>query len=535
MLDSFSLIDSLTASTDRAFGQVSALMNDVRDGLGALCTLVEDLDAVLQNQRANSKAFGEVQAAAADLAAALSAASAVASSKETMEAGKTTSGLIADIFQQSRIIDAVAQLTLVTANSMNATGFESYVGDLRDLNSVLAADSASLDVAVSAVLNGRRRAARLFAMSQTSVGSIVRTLEDCSDRRARANGRFDDLLMATGTVAAQLPQINAQETGALVRAMQFSDAASQRMGHIRMILAQEEHEGRVLAGAQIIALREAMLEQATAIGTSLDCIGRVLRAAAGVLDSHGATGTQGAEEAVELGRTLLVSVVEISSQAMSQIEAAGREGRGLRETADEAMRLFGQMIGTIENIRLAAINASLLSKRDQGKERALAVLSQEVQQQAASCADASNACRGVIVKLARSEDLEAFATVVERGLMFSRRVEEANAGLRMASEALIEIGRLRDAARNKLDLLDGAIQAANEGMAAMRGAATELADFAATLPRNLPEGSDSLLDLMSIYTMEAEREVHRAVFGLPPEEAAKTGAQDDDPLAGVLF
>jgi hypothetical protein len=254
-----------------------------------------------------------------------------------------------------------------------------------------------------------------------------------------------------------------------------------------------------------------------------------------------------AAQAVDLARALLTALAGASSQALADIEGAVAESAALSGLAEQAAMRFTTLAAATGSIHLAAINAALLSRTDNGQERAVSVLSIDVQQQAAACARSSETCKAAMAQLTLAEDVEAFAAVAERAQSFRRAVAETSEAVETTGRALATMGQLRRAATDSLMALGPVVETARQSMARIAAAAGDLARIAADLPQVAPAGAGALDHFMDLYTMEAERVVHRRLVGLPdlppPPAAHRSGpaapspgdTAAEDPLASILF
>ena len=540
-------LDASALRMESGFGGVGQQLSAVRGGLTDLVVRLADLDRVLHGQRAQDRVMDIVADAARGVKDALQVALAAAAPPRVQTAADSAADAVAVIESQTRMLDAVANLSLITARSLGLDGFEDYVRDLRTLGDEMRRDATRVGTALAALRRRRRRAAELFQHA----GAALQEVEDALASHSRARAETARLLSASisgvGAVAERVPGLLQAETGTLIRAMQFADEAAQRIDHIRTILSRPGPSALALAAAQVEALVVATRDTVSDASTSLSRIRVVATDSGRVLSVGDDTPDDPAAAAVALGHSLLTALAQASASAFEAIDGAAGEGAALNDLAAEAGQRFASLADATAAIHVAAINAGLLSGTHRGQERAMNVLSVDVQQQAAICARATDACRAAVSDLTLPDDLAVFAAVSDKALVFRRAVAETAEAISAAGGALAELGDLRLAAGDSLQALTPAVSHAQDALGAIAAAADDLAGVVAGLPRTVPPGAAPLADLLDLYTMESERVVHRRVFGLPqePEPPRAEGLsadvssgltdQDMDPLASILF
>lgn len=528
-------LESTTAGMALAFGQAGARLSDVRGGMQTLSARLSDLAAVLAGQRQNALILDQVQSALTPLSAAVANARSVALPQRFSKAVFAARSAVAEIRSRTRELDSVASLTLVTARSLDLSGFEDYVSSLRALGATMRDDSIRLDTAVGALHDRRGSAERLFAEAEQSldaVGGVLATL---------ARERDDNDIVLTTTLsniaseAARLPQTVATETDCLVRAMQFADTVAQRLDHIGQILRADTPAAAALAAAQIRALAADTRQTMRDVTAALDRVGAAAGEASQVLSHDSTTDAAPVTRSLELGRKVLSHLADGAARALSAIGDAAEESGPLRALAEEATLRFASVVRTTEAVHLAAINAALLARYDDGREKAIKVLSVEVQQQASACERASAACRLAVSALCLPEDIDAFDAVSRAAEVFSASVSRTSIAVDDAAEALGDLGRLRAATADSLERLSDGILVAREAAGRILAETDALVSKIAGLPARVPPGTGPLDEFMALYTMEAERAVHRRLLGLPEPVPAPAAPLADDPLEAILF
>jgi hypothetical protein len=530
-------LDELADAAAKAFAQVAGRLGDVRGATLDLCTRLEDLDRVLVGQSGNVRVLAVVEAGALSLREALAEGSTVAVPERLARAAFDSQSQLAEIASRTKQLDAVATLTLVAARSLDLPGFDDYVRDLRGLSALVRDDAGQLATAVADLRDRRETAAALYRQASLSLDRVVGIFASVADERASTEEGLKQSLRDVSALAARLPAVAEAEIEELVRAMQFADTVAQRLDHVRTIMSHPAPAAQALAGAQIAALVAEIRETGTRVAASLDRIATEAGAAVRVLSAGDGPQSSPAAQALNLGRKVLSEVAEGAQITLAAIAGTVEEAQALRALSDQAALRFTSLMHTTEAIHIAAVNAVLLARRDDGHERAMGVLSIEVRHQAGACAAASSSCRGSIGQLSLPDDLQAFAAVADSGASFRRAVGETEGAVETAGLAMVELDRLREAAESSLERLAAATADARQALEALYRSADSLSHLSGSLPDGVPAGDRDVAHLMDIYTMESERAVHRRLFGIaqPVEPAAAQPADADDPLAAILF
>jgi hypothetical protein len=540
-------LDASAIKMEEGFAGVAEQLSGVRGGMMDLVARLADLDRVLNGQRAQDRVMDIVGEAARSVKDALRAASSVAAPPRVTVASIAAQDAVAAIEAQTQMLDAVANLSLITARSLGLDVFDDYVRNLRSQGGEMRRDASRVGVAVAALRTRRKRACELFLNADQSLEEVNAALASHSRERADTARVLTAIIHGIGAVADRVPGLLAAETDALIQAMQFADAAAQRIDHIRTILSRGGKAELALAAAQIDALVAATLDTVSDARRSLSRINAISADSGRVISVESDRTVNPASCAVDLSRSFLTALVKASSGAFKAIDGAAGEGAALRFLAEEAAQRFASLADATDAIHIAAINAALLSRTENGKERVISVLSVDVQHQAAACARASAACRAAMAELTLANDLEVFASVSDKSQVFRRSIDETAEAISAAGAALAEMDSLRLAAAESMKALLPAINRAGEALGRIAATADDLDRLAAALPRIVPPGSGPLADLYNLYTMEVERAVHRRLFRYPEVTATQTYSArsaeapvtgDDlvsDPLASILF
>ncbi len=537
-------LDASATRMEAGFAGVAEQLSALRGGLTDLVARLADLDRVLSGQKAMDRVMDIVAEAAKDMRQALDTACAAATPSRVQSAQHSGLGAVAAMETQTRMLNAVASLSLITARSLGFGGLEDYVRDLRRLSAALSRDAASVGEAVASLRRRRARARDLFVQADAALSEVMTALADHAGTRADKERMLAATISGVGSVTARLPAQLAAEMESLIRAMQFADAAAQRIDHIRRILARGGVPESALAAAQIDALVAATRATLAEARTSLVRIGAMAAESGRILAADRDAPESRAVGVVELNRALLAALARAATSALQATDGAAGESVALQELAQDGARRFASLSEATRAIHVAAVNAALLSRAANGQEKAINVLAVDVQQQAAVCTRVAAACQAAIAELTRAEDLAVFGAVSGKAQVFRRAIAETDAAISAGGAALAELDRLQRVAGESLRALGPALQCADEALGRIAASADDLGGLARALPRTVPAGSDPLADLFDLYTMEAERAVHRRLFGLPEDPASPAGPDrsvapqagaDADLVASILF
>ena len=526
-----------------AFACLAERLSDVRGAMTDLEERLRDLASVLSDQRRSDEVIESVAAAAERMRRTVRQASSAATDENIDRAARKAQSALTEIRGRLAGLNAVTTLSKVTARSLDVPGFDTYSDRLRALIGTLHDEAQGLDLTVQQLDRQRAVAGRILATAATVFDGVVGGLADSSRARQEIGGAMAASQDELAGLILRMPQIAGRETVALVAAMQFADRLAQRLEHVQVLMSlvpERGQNGAALAAAQIDALAAEIRVTSGDVESSLSRLAGVAGSAGAALSGDGQDGrSSGAASAIALNRKILSDLSEGTADALAAIVGAAEEGDQVRVLADTAAARLDRMVEAADEINLAAINASLLARCGDDRERALQVLSFDVRHQAQSCAQVTAGCRSAIGALADGEDIARMAAVIAEVGVFTGVLKETGTAVDAADSAVEEVERLRVETARSLSRLGDAQQAASDALRTLRSAGADLAEVARALPRTLASGHDDLADLMDIYTMESEREVHRRLFGMKaeavPPDVPVADAAPEDVLASVLF
>ncbi|PLL10879.1 hypothetical protein C0V75_19580 [Tabrizicola sp. TH137] len=449
------------------------------------------------------------------------------------------------IAREAQMLLAVASLTRVVASEAEDGGFEDYVRGLRDLAAAVSdkslATRAGLGLAEAEVL----RCVGVMADAVAVIDGLAARLGRAAEEVAALTAQVGQDRAALMQAAAGFPAAAGRETRGLIGCIQFSDILSQRLDHAGRILAMKGAGAAALAGAQMqAAVADGRAVLATALA-GLEGLIRVGRAVLAVFDGHGGP---------DAARILL----DRRQGELAQVEVASGAARGaaqLAATVSEAMqaRLTEGLAATLaldratHAINLSALNAAFLAARGSQSRGAMKVLSDAVRESAALCSESSAGCRRALEACVTVFDTGGSEAIRARADALQLALDGTRDGLVTARQAAQELAALQAAAAEALNRF---VTAAGSGRAAlirMEAVVESLATTAAELASGSHGEISAELEAAAraIYTMEQEREVHRACLSgavpagvsgaIPARVEARARHADEAALAAILF
>lgn len=512
------------ALTDR-LGAVQRAMGALSRQAGALAELLAAPDGAADPAKAVAEAAGALDVALARTATAEEVAAPVTAALAALE----------DVGREARMLDAVASLTQVTAQSLGAAGLEGYVAGLRAQIAALAGDARALDAGVRAIAAARAGAGRAGRSARAAVVAAARAVETAressaglAEAAAAFRGRISDEA-AAATDAAQV------ETAALIAGVQFADELAQRLDHVGAILdgaMGREPDAAALAAAQLRALADdgaAVCDRAADALARLETLGSRLAAAVGSSDGRDPAA------ALLTGRRAALAAASAreaeTTSALAEVEdLAGR----IAATVAGADARFAGLERSAAAINLAAINATLLTARSGAARAALGVLAEAVRDSAHASTERSRICRGAIAALSAGVEAIGADEAAASAAVFRAALADSAAALDAADADASALGLLRDGAADAASRLADAACGGRNALDAVRDALIALNRAADMQAAPGARGDAAALACFEpIYTMDRERAVHAAVAGAPRDLPAPSQAPAE--LDSILF
>lgn len=504
---------------------------------GALATAtqqVSELSGMLQRLGAGSDTHTAITAACNDLGAALRCAGEALGERNVQQAMRSALEALAALARQARQLSAVSSITLVTARSAGTEGLDDYVATLRRMIAELSDAVAQLDDGLGLIRSSHAKVLEDIGAAEARVVAAVGRLEALKGCEGEDTA---DHAAIQRRIAAQVERLDAvarRETGALITAIQFSDALSQRLEHVMAILAASSAQGRVLEGlaaAQIDALTDDAAAVLSELAGVMDRLAETGAGAAEALQSQ--EGVQ-AEALLNSRRNDLAEGQSLQALVMPSLDAAQAGANTIRQQIDQARARYDRLSDTADGVNLSAINATLLTARGRATQAAMAVLSESVRASARECDSHSAACRRAMERLDGAVSEAGFPTLAEAAEALRGALETCAAGLAAAEDDLARLADMREHVSDAALALVAGIEAGQKALAQVGPAIAQLRESAAGLGGNVRPGPDDaalLAEMAEFYTMPREREVHAAFAG-HPEEAPVTARQE---LGDIFF
>lgn len=515
-----------------AFASLATRLGDVQRGVGGLLRQTSDLAALLSEDAASADPTEAARATARTLIGLLGADAPGATSHRAVAAEAREA--LGEIDRETRALGAVASLTDITARSLNAPGLDDYTRTLRGFIGSLAGDAMALDEGVCAVSRSRLQARDAAETALSALSQALAALDDggpTANAAAREQATLRARLAAEARAAADAAR---RETKALIAGVQFADEFAQRLEHIETIRRDGGPGTAALASAQIAALAEdaeAVCDAASGALDRLEALGASLRAAFGEAEGEGPVAA-----AVHARRKALEAARSREAEMSAALDLVASSADAIRLSISAAEERFAGLGRSAAAIKLAAINATLLTARSGSARAALGVLAEAVRDSAVVADRQSGACRRAIARLSDGFDADKVAATVAAAAAFRAAMADCAQALDSTGEALSKLALMRDGAADAAATLVEAVRRCQSSVDSVRRTQDDLRAMDDASGGAAPGDLSRLDRFESIYTMEREREVHRAVTGAPAASpVAAPVAAAGDVLDSILF
>jgi hypothetical protein len=446
--------------------------------------------------------------------------------------GRQAARAISAIRSQCRQLGAIASITEITAGSASAELLVSYVGSLRHVAGALTAGAQDVERTLVMLERSSEEGFQRIADVKPALVDVIDSLRLCSDNEARV---ASDLLVDARQNAENAAGSAADEAKAamarLIVGMQYSDEFNQRIEHVERLSEEAATAGiAALIGHQLQALAEDGASVLTTIEAALKDLRSVSDLSTSFIEQKGSAGATFALQAEEHALTSAISAHEKIAPALAAVDA-NREL--VRERIGTTKESFTSLAANIEEIRLAAFNATLVSTRTGQSRGPLSVLADAVREGVSEASENLQSCDTALHAIATAHESKALVCIMDAARDFNRRVEACRAACATADRSLSEIDAIRGDVETAADRVRTEIAAASAAMAdvvqtldSLRSAGQHLSE---TNSKGPPD-QEALARAWESYTMPRERQVHEAVFG--PMEA---GADADVAADGMEF
>lgn len=528
----------VTSGCVTAFAGLTANLSAVRESSAEISARLAGFHDLLHTRSAEDDVFAQLAAQVSALQQALSRSATAGFPGQ--DGGELQLALrhLGTIGRETKMLMAIASLTRVVAAEHNDADLEDYVENLRDLALRIAQGTGTTQDALDQSLR-EVRAGRAAIRSAASVVEVLfRELAGGAAQRALLAADLAATGQRLSHVAETFPQATRSGLNGLIGAIQFADNLDQRLSHVAILMSRaqgREDAVQRLARAQLSAAAEDLsqvLSQTEAALASLDSLGT------DALELFSAGDAGSAEGFFDRRKADLLRVEAVSAEA-------GLACQGAVDTSARVLGRIGTVTGQIVSldedtyaIGLSALNAMLLTGRGGRSRVSLKVLSDAVRASATVCADACIASRDALTALGQSEAAAALERIEADFRRFRGSILATRSELDRATQEHVEMQALREGASKALAQLVAATRAGAAAAARLRGSIEALGS---ALPDTwqgeaAPPSADALADLVGLYTMTREREVHAALCGaMPSGSPASTEAVRQADLADILF
>ncbi|PWJ16889.1 hypothetical protein [Jannaschia seohaensis] len=528
--------------------QVRKLARDFEEGIG---TLDETQDGV--QGRAVRDDADQAIATIAALRDTIGAAIGAISAPETDRRLRQLEALCQRFNNNGRELNALSSFMLITAaNARGEVSVEGLVADLRQLSDRLLSESATIVDVVAQVHRVRVTSVRSLRQAHDLAHAHLTGEAGQADVAARgsaAAGASRDLSAMAKALSASVAEFMPR----IVACMQHPDAFCQRCDHVARILAMRNEE--TVSGATRAALSRLAHAQIQDMRGELDRVQTDTRAALGQVAAACDRTILAFQEALRADTRLARMRARRArlDDARRSVEEIKRESDGALADLETCQAVFAEISGAFERlnrmrlaVRLSSLNADLSEQRAERKSPEMRSVTKAIGECAKSYGDAIEELKIVFGGL---ETVFSSARRDELGNLLTQVCDHIDSAGSDIVRLSAEVEALRAAqaacAATLQDLVSNA-RAAEARIASNSLTLEMLERIGGTLEgsgRAMEDGEadpDQIARAYGHYTIEREREVHRAALGLPasdadPEADATGDVEDDDPLASILF
>lgn len=545
---------------EAAFVGVGARLTEGATRLNALTRLFEALPEALQGEEV-SEAGAHLGAVAAR-AAALSAAFAqektdLARLVEVVGAANTPIGELRRTVKMMGIVSVNARVTAagIVGDSDDFDVFTTDIATLSDTASrtiqefsqVYRQLQAEVDRAASQRAQFEAAHAHTLSGLAASLEATLAALD--GQRRAAVEGSAE-----TGRVSRQI----VGRIGSAVMALQVGDATRQRLEHVEAglcALADLLEGGSAFGQAVPEAERDAtvaavtVLEQAQLSETARAFAAEVEEAERSLasLASDAGTIMARSRDLYGTGTGESSALASLSAQlrtAVAVLRGFEAERAKLEAVAAAVAHTVGVLLEHVTavqdieaNMRLVSLNAAVRCAQLGPRGAALTVIATQLRELTSETVVAAEAAMARLDESAALARNFGTAAAADGAGQIAELEHQANLALDILAALDARLAEALASLNGEGPKVIGLLEDAAAGLAGQSAMAEAMADAALTAaglaaappPVPLPAGTEAILEqLRRLYTMEAERAVHAALFGTGPTAADATAEADAD-------
>jgi hypothetical protein len=425
---------------------------------------------------------------------------------------------------------AIASLSKLTARSMGSDRFDDYTENLGNRSTDLGKTAERVRETLSEVTDHISSAGIAAQDAVDALDVLLGAIADRSDAPPSPEAQGARLTGLADAARALRDRLWSDLNG-LVSLMQFSDAFRQRMEHVETLARR----------AELSAITRAQLEALAADTQAaiLETQDRVGRLSALATEAAGHFHEDGMAADALREASLQHAALDTAVQQAASVSRAANVVREGAEVLQRSMQVAREALSTLqdqsEDIGLSAINSLLLARGDERTSRAMSNLAAAVGEHARNTSAELATCKSLMEQLTTGSDTMATAVVAHaealEGILDGARrdlqAEDARAASRQAGEST---------ALQSVKDLESALADATRALDALRPVPDRLKARAQDLgaPGAVPDraAADAV---RAIYTMQRERDVHDAVFGIAPSEETATDTSEEQDLDDIFF
>ncbi len=528
---------TLSEEGTRAFSRLIDCLSEVRDLQGKA---ISDLDSFATLAASDSGQGGDRLQCLHDNI--LSMHSALQSFCETHAASEARNcqsevgRLLADINRHGQTLAVIATLTKTTAASYGTSAFVEYVGDLAKIALVIR--DASETVLVTLESLAQREAASISSCltAQNQIASLLQVVQSRAQQICALHQKEQTAAEGIADTSRGLVDRSNQHMNAFVTAAQFSDRLAQRLDHLAAMLSRPGSNLETLAAAQARSLSKDVTAVAQEVSRTMQVLLLIWREGTAIYT--GGTIAASIEQGLETRRLTAQSIVSRFAEIRAALRSTFKDAEVLPSMIAAAKENFKRLEDNSRAVAYSAMNSSLLASRSQEARHAMSTLSFEVRDSANKCLSAVKASQRELETVAQNA-ASGIQELMDTGTALEQAITQYEREIEVGQNRLDQLDSLRNGAVSVTSSLLEQVQDALQCMQDVEHISEELNNMA-TLLENMdtpePPSDDVLSEIWQSYSMDDERDVHRALYpGMAPASSQAIEVSDSDDLDDVFF
>jgi hypothetical protein len=442
-------------------------------------------------------------------------------------------GITGDLAGLSRIrlfFNFLATITAIQITREKSVELMSFVDDLKSMPEKIEVELVKAQTGVA----NFRKAQELMARDASTGAMVLARAQDKLSVVAHSLVDAERSADTASTEAARLAHRAMESAEAavvrLVKAYQFSDSAAQRLEHVEAILAAGAPGSAhaALGAAQLQALSDDLTDIVRELGDSLGAIGQIGRS---VLDGFAPSQEEMRKMLASQSQIegLFKAATETARPAMERISAQCETLSGeISEVLErlEALDDIGQAIS------LAAVNARVKAAHAALAKQELGYIAMAVNESAGQAVSTIAIAVKGIGQLRNQLDAMDYPNMALKLNELTEVVDAIQSTLSTAEQREAEMTEVERQITGTLDSLDAVTASSQKRLSDLPRLARLMAEAAEDIRQSGRGRVDAvaLSDLIPLYTMAREREIHALFTGEPVEEESL-----NEDLDSILF